>query len=98
MRAVAASLGLLALCACGTVQTEYVTPPCPAVLLAEPEPEPALNPPLTQDEQTALDRAVMSALGFDRALGFTRWQDVEYPAWARRQAFALEAARKTCPR
>lgn len=94
MRAIAASLGFLALMGCETVRTEYITPPCPASALAETEAAPVLE--LTPEQRQAIDVAVISAVGFDPALSYIRHHDVEVPARTRRLEQRIADTREWC--
>lgn len=72
---------------------EGVVIPPPAAVCAEVEAEPSA-PDLTPEQRLALDVATVRVLGQDLAVPLIRFRDVAHPAWGRRQAERLRAARE----
>lgn len=66
--------------------------PPPASVCAEIEAEP-VSPELTSDQRLSLDVATVRVLGQDLAVPLIRFRDVSHPAWGRRQAERIRAAR-----
>lgn len=83
-----------ALAACTpTPPVEGVVIPPPAVVCAELELEPT-SPVLTDEQRLALDVATIRVLGQEVAVPLIRFRDVAHPAWGRRQAERVRAARE----
>lgn len=100
MRLVIASVVLLglSLAACGTTGTSMPPAPldpCPVSAVAPGETAP-VGPQLTPAQQLAVDRGVIAALGAELAAAYVQWRDVDYPAWARRQAARVTVTSDWC--
>lgn len=72
---------------------EGVALPPPAVVCSELEPEP-VGPVLSEEQRLALDVATVRILGQEVAVPLIRFRDVAHPAWGRRQAERVRAARE----
>lgn len=87
----------LAACAPQPDVSGAISMPPPASVCAEIEAEP-VAPDLTPEQRLALDVATVRVLGQDLAVPVIRFRDVAHPAWGRRQAERLRAARLSlCP-
>lgn len=95
---ISALILLAALAACTpNPPVEGVVLPPPAVVCAEDEAEP-IAPDLTAEQRLALDVATIRVLGQEVAVPLIRFRDVAHPAWGRRQAERVRAAREAlCP-
>lgn len=69
--------------------------PCPATATAAVEPRPE-RPALTAEQQSALDRAVILALGEPLAIAVIGFTDVLLPAYTNRQVERIEQTRGWC--
>lgn len=92
-RATALVASLCVVACTPTPPVEGVVIPPPAVVCAELEPEPT-PPSLTDEQRLALDVATIRVLGQEVAVPLIRFRDVAHPAWGRRQAERVRAARE----
>lgn len=76
-----------------TIEGAVPIPP-PASVCAEIEAEP-VAPDLTPEQRLALDVATVRVLGQELAVPLIRFRDVSHPAWGRRQAERIRAARSS---
>jgi len=97
MRTVIASLALLTLSACATDGSLPPAPldPCPTSAGGPVEPAP-VGPVLTPVQQLAVDTGLIRALGPELGAAYVQWRDVDYPAWARRQAARVTVSVAWC--